>query len=147
MVFLFNTILGDSMLVWKLVASLIVKTVNMVKPLVKSTTTKHALFFPGKISMTSQSGRLLKQVSCVYSGIVMHSNQLVFWISSDKCLQSFAKSKLTSISGDHLKGNDYICFYHEERRWIKYKRSLDFTIRLLLFFCFKKIRIKKYNNI
>lgn len=137
------------MLVWKLVASLIVKTVKMVKPLVKSTTTKHALFFPWKISMTSQSGRLLKQVSCVYCGIVMHSNQLFFWISSDKCLQSFAKSKLISISSDHLRGNDYICFYHEGCRWIKYKRGLDFTIRLLLFFYFKKLELKNttsFNN-
>ena len=60
--------------------------------------------------MTSQSGRPPDQVIC---RSVTHSYQLVSQISSDKSPQSFAKSKLICMNGDHMKDNDYIYFDHE----------------------------------
>ena len=67
----------------------------------------------------------------MYCGSVTSSYQLFFLKSSDKCLQSFAKSKLISINGDHKKGIDYISFNYEECFRIKYlqfKCGLDFIM-------------------
>ena len=111
------------------------KIVNIVNPYAASTTTKHALFFfPGKISVTSKSGRPQDKVTCVYYGSVTCSYQLVSQISSDNCPQSSVKSKQISVNGDHMNDKDYICFDHEECFQIKYlqfKRDLDLTTGFL----------------
>ena len=84
--------------------------------------------------MTAQSGCHSDQLTCVYCGLVRHSYKLVSqtYISSDKSLQSFAKSKLITTNSDHRNYNYYICFDHEIRLRIKYlhfKYGREFTIR------------------
>ena len=79
--FLFDTILDDFIPVRKLEATLIVK---IVKLFLERTTTKRTLFFPGKITMTRQSGCPADQVTFIYYQFVMHLYQLVSQISSNK---------------------------------------------------------------